>query len=120
MPQVPLVAPGINEEALVKGPRMIAIPGAIAMALASVMRPLDEVAEVTRVDATAILSAAGLGTAGVEETEQPDKGRDARTFDRSARLPSSVGVQPGAGNGMFFPTAITRAMNCEPPSSFGS
>ena len=67
MPQVPLVAPGINEEALLERPRMVAIPSAIAMALASVVKPLDELGAVARVDATAILSAAGLGTAGVEE-----------------------------------------------------
>lgn len=67
LPQVPLVAPGLNEEALIERPRMVAIPGALAMALASVLKPLHDLGEVTRVDATAILSAGGLGTAGVEE-----------------------------------------------------
>ena len=67
MPKVPLVAPGINEEALIDRPRMVAIPGAVAMAIASVTKPLDQSGGVTRIDATAILSAAGRGTAGVEE-----------------------------------------------------
>ncbi len=66
-PRVPLIAPGVNSDLLNLHPRIVAIPSPLSIAMAMVLKPLHTVVGVKRVDATAILSAAGMGTAGVEE-----------------------------------------------------
>jgi aspartate-semialdehyde dehydrogenase len=70
-PQVPLVAPGLDPEA-VEGFRakgIVAVATGAAAALAPVLRPLSRAAGVEELSATVLASAAGVGTAGLAQLE---------------------------------------------------
>jgi aspartate-semialdehyde dehydrogenase len=70
-PEVPLVVPEVNPEALGALPRGIAAsPCGLSVALPLVLRPLGEAAGIARASALALESASGLGQRGVEQLER--------------------------------------------------
>jgi len=70
-PQVPCVVPEVNGEALLReGLGLVSTPGALATALALVLRPLQLAAGLERVICDAVLSASSAGRAGVEQLER--------------------------------------------------
>ncbi|MFN8640773.1 MAG: aspartate-semialdehyde dehydrogenase [Candidatus Binatia bacterium] len=82
---VPVVVPEVNPDAVAefigRGAYACAVPGATALAV--VLRPIDDAAEVRRVAVTAFEPASTAGTAGVDELAQ-----------QSRELLSGVSVEP--------------------------
>ncbi len=70
-PAVPLVVPQVNPAALdAAGEGMVASPGALAVALALVLGPLDRAAGIASASVVALEEVSGAGRSGVEQLER--------------------------------------------------
>jgi aspartate-semialdehyde dehydrogenase len=87
---VPLVAADIEGAALAgSGPHLVASPGAAALQVATLLRPLAEAAGLAAVDVTVMAAVSALGRAGVDELA----GQTARLLNAQSIKPKVFPIQ---------------------------
>lgn len=69
-PQVPLVVPGVNPHAAREHNGIIASPNCSTIQMVLALKPLDDLATITRVTVTSFQSVSGSGRAAMEELER--------------------------------------------------
>ncbi len=71
---VPLVVPEVNPDALAQRPRgIIANPNCSTIQLVAALKPLHDIANITRVDVATYQSVSGSGRAGIDALEQQSR-----------------------------------------------
>jgi len=72
-PQVPLVVPGVNPHAAREHNGIIASPNCSTIQMVLALKPLDDLATITRVTVTSFQSVSGSGRAAMDELERGSK-----------------------------------------------
>lgn len=65
--KVPVVVPEVNDDLLLKHAGIIAIPGASAISMSMVMKPIHDAVKIKRIVATTLQSVSGTGKSGMDE-----------------------------------------------------
>jgi aspartate-semialdehyde dehydrogenase len=69
-PGIPLVAAGVNDDAVEAGSRIVANPNCSALQLSCVLKPLDEAAGISRVRLATYQSVSGAGDASIQRLRE--------------------------------------------------